>query len=163
MSMETKLVHEICYIIFEFYHSKKIENINNKSFETWANTLATTNGIIIAYSKGRPYYNQSCSISDPFMIEYEQYLTKRPFVKWIPNYIDLTGDDLKINYSSFTDLYCDKMSYFNLNKSNDLKLLCIKYDQHKYTIFNNSQHISFTYYRWAVIVFDIIWSLIWCL
>ena len=191
MIMKIKLIPDICYIIFDFYYGPDV--INGTEFQSWANALAATDGVIIAYSKGRPYYNQTQSL-DPFMVKYEQYLAMgeidmvqfgSDFNRSIEyeyeheyeqeyeheyeheyghKYGHEYGHKYEINYSSFKGLYCDKMLYLEpVDEINEQQLLCTKYDQYKYEIFMESQHISCTYYRWAAIVFDIIWSIIWCL
>ena len=175
INMKTILVNEICHIILNFYHSRIMNDI---SFRSWSNALIT-NGIILAYGKGTPYfippkhdifYSGSGIKPYEFMYMYQQYLDTSIIQKtrnelFIQKMMTLTYKD-EINYSSFTGLYCDKINilhYESIHKLNKQKFLCTKYDQNKYAIFSNSQQISFQYYRRATIVFDIIWSLIWCL
>ena len=182
-SIKIEIVPEICLLIFQFcHHASYLQNIkNNKLFESWANSMATTDGIILGYSQGTSYfYNESI---DPFMVQYEQYLERNMYLTQIfhsasmnyytlPNhysssigYMSEYEHQYEINYSSFNDLYYDKMldnEVTNQSIERD-ELLCSKYEQHTLEIFINSKNLAFTYYRWAAIVFDTIWSLVWCL
>lgn len=164
--MKFEIIDDICYVIEGFYYSPILNN--GQLFQSWANILATTGGVVIGYSKGRPYYNPPQTI-DPFMMQYEQYmnLSSQAHITnancriiggyWIEDEYEYK---YPITYASFTDLYWDQMAYEEpVDKLNEI---CTRYDQYKYSIFIESQDIAFTYYRLAHIVFDIIWSLMWC-
>ena len=199
MHTKSPLIPQICFIIFHYCRGM----MNSNLFVSWANSLATTNGIIIAYPKGRAYYRTD-QLIEPFMLTYDRYMKYLFHNRRISEILQMTSEDNivldrpeclhsiihkycnkdeinyssfnnlyydkmsykdEINYSSFNNLYCDKISYPEpVDKLNEQQLLlCAKYDEKKFSIFNNSQNISFTYNRRATIVFDIIWSLLWCL